>query len=113
MVEFILGVFDEEGFGGELDLLALFRGDLLEGGATGGSFAVFDFGEIDVLGVERDNVDFVGFGLEIAGEDGVMMDVLEVVGDDLFGFLAIFNSGLALGAGKVAGGRGFRRGAVG
>ena len=108
-MEFVFGVFGEESFGGELDLLALFRGDLFEGSAAGDGFAVFDFGKIDVLGVERDNVDFVGFGLEIAGEDGVVMDGFEVVGDDLLGFLAAYDGGLAFCAGEIASGRrGFR-----
>lgn len=41
------GVRGEEGFGGEADSLALFRGDGGERRAVGGGFAVFDFGEVD------------------------------------------------------------------
>lgn len=108
-MKFVFGVFGEESFGGKLDLLALFRGDLLEGVAAGGGFAIFDLGEIDVLSVERYDVDFVGLGLEIVSEDGVMMDGLEVIGDDSLGFPTVFDGGLALGAGEIASGRGFRR----
>lgn len=42
-----LGMLGEEGFGGEADLLALFRGDSGERRAVGGGFAIFDFGEVD------------------------------------------------------------------
>lgn len=112
-MELIFGVFGKEGFGGELDLLALFRGNLLESGAAGCGFAVFDFGEVDVLGVEGDDVDFIGFGLEIAGEDSMMTGGLEVASDDLFGFLAVLGGGLALRVGEIAGGWGFGRGRAG
>lgn len=43
----IFWMLDEESFGGEANLLVLFRSDGGERGAMGGSFAIFDFSKID------------------------------------------------------------------
>ena len=53
--------------------------------------------DIGFLGRSRlgdgDEVDFVGLGLEIVGDDGVAMFGFEVFGDDLFGFLTASGGG--------------------
>ena len=49
----IFAVSSEKTVGGEGHLLALSGSDLLNGGAVGGTFAVFNFGKVDIIGRGR------------------------------------------------------------
>lgn len=68
----------EEGGGGEGYSLLLFGGDadewtaFVEVGA-----AVFDFGEVDLVALRGDEVNFVGFGAEVLGNYGVILGFQE------------------------------------
>lgn len=77
----------EESGGGVVHATLLLRGDLEERAAVIGVLPVLDFGEINCLLVTSDDVDFVGFGLVIMGEEGVAA-LLEVINDEIFGALA-------------------------
>ncbi len=51
-----------------------------------GVLPILDFGETNCLLVASDDVDFVGFGLVIVGEESVAA-LLEVIDDQIFGAL--------------------------
>ena len=61
----------EEFFGSVVHLTKFCRGNLLEGGAVLEVLTVFYFGEKDFIIFDRNDVDFVSFGLEISSDDNV------------------------------------------
>ena len=62
------GVF-EEGFGGEMHAAEFILVYNVEAGAAEGGFAIFDFGEVNVVGFDGYEVDFVEVGFVILGDD--------------------------------------------
>ena len=81
-----------------MHLFELGRSDLFKSRAVVAALTIFNFREINLIILDRDEVDFVGFGLEIAGDDVVAL-LREMVSNDGFGGLAEIGSGGALGLG--------------
>ena len=73
-------------------------GDSVEWGAVMIGFAVFDFGEVNVVVLNTDEVDFVEVGFVVSGYDGVAV-LFEVGRDAIFGFTSDVG-GVFLGLGS-------------
>ena len=56
---------------------------MVEGGATKFTFSIFDFGEVDFVVLDGDNVDFVEFGFVVASDDS-MANTRKVICRDRF-----------------------------
>ena len=70
----IFGVRSEKSLGGEAHLVLFFRGNADKGGSLLPRVAaIFNLGEENLLIFNRNEVDFVGFGLEIVGDNGVVL----------------------------------------
>lgn len=68
----------KEGGGGEGHSLLFFGGDADERAAFAEvGTAVFDFGEVDLVVLRGDEVNFVGFGAEVLGDEGVILGFQE------------------------------------
>ena len=71
----------EVGLGSEVHLLQLGGGDGVEAGAVKRGFAVFDFGEEDVVVFYGDEVDFVEMGFVVLFDESVAL-LLEISSDE-------------------------------
>ena len=63
----------EIGFGCEAHLVLFGFGDGVEAIAVDGGLAVFDFGEVDFIVFDADDVDFVEVGFVVFGYNGVIV----------------------------------------
>ena len=93
----------EEGGGGEGHPLLLFGGDADEWTAFAEvGAAVFDFGEVDLVALRGDEVNFVGFGAEVLGDEGVILGFQEGF-DGGFGGVTLCSSVVKIttGGGRV------------
>lgn len=86
------GVASEKSLGGIVHSALFFWGDANQCGSLAvGVVAIFDFGKENLPIERRNQVNFVGFGLEIVGDNGVILR-LKVLSDGIFGCLA-FSAG--------------------
>ena len=86
------GVGFKEGGGGEGHSLLFFGGDADQWAAFAEmGAAVFDFGEVDLVVLRGDEVNFVGFGAEVLGDEGVILGFQEGF-DGRFGGVTLCSS---------------------
>ena len=71
----------EVGLGCEVHLLQLGGSDGVEAGAVEGGFAVFDFGEVDMVVFDANKIDFVEMSFVVLFDDGVTV-LFEIIGDE-------------------------------